>query len=142
MENTVHYSKQKRKQKFKISGTALGIIIISLIGGVLNGLIGAGGGIVLSLGFSALIGSFMKEKKDVYFNSQAAMIPVSVVSYFLYAASGETTSIPLWYMILPAVAGGVIGGIASSRINSKYIKLIFAAIVLFSGARMIFSALG
>lgn len=133
---------EKTWRKIKISGASLGIVIISLIGGILNGLIGAGGGIVLSLGFSALIGGLMKEKKDVYFNSQAAMIPVSVVSYFLYAASGETTSIPLPYMILPAILGGVIGGILSSHIDSKYIRLIFAAIILFSGARMILSALG
>lgn len=142
MEKTEYRIKEKHNRKIKISKAAIGIVIISLIGGVFNGLMGAGGGILLSLGFSALIGNLMKEKKDIYFNSQAAMIPVSMASYFLYAASGEVTSIPLHYMIFPAIAGGVVGGIASSRVKSKYIKLIFAAIVLFSGARMIFSSLG
>lgn len=142
MLTTAHSGKAGSKRKIKISGVAPGIMTISLIGGIFNGLIGAGGGIVLSLGLSALISSHIKDKKDIYFNSQAAMIPVSIVSYFLYAASGETTSIPLLYMIFPAIGGGLIGGIASSYIDSKYIRLIFAAIVLFSGARMIFSSLG
>lgn len=133
---------RKAGRKIKISKTSIGLIIISLIGGILNGLIGAGGGIVLSLGLSALVGSYMKEKKDIYFNSQAAMIPVSIVSYFVYAMNGDTTAIPLWNMVFPSIAGGILGGIASSHIDSKYIRIIFAIIILFSGARMIFSALG
>ncbi len=140
MENTgkCHF----RKNKIKISQSSVGIIVISLVAGIFNGLIGAGGGLILSFGLSALVSGQMKEKKDVYFNSQAAMIPVSIVSYFLYARSGSATEIPFHYMLFPALAGGIAGGVASSYIDSKYIRLIFAVIVMFSGARMVFSALG
>ncbi len=141
MEKTIGAAGKRNGHRIKISQTAVGIIIISLIGGIFNGLIGAGGGIILSLGFSALIANRMNEKKDIYFNSQAAMIPVSVISYLLYAQSGSTTSIPLFQMLIPAAVGGILGGVASSYISSKYIRIIFAVIVVFSGARMIFSAL-
>ena len=127
--------------RFKISQKSIGIIIISLAAGLINGLVGAGGGIALSLGFSALIGDSVNEKKDVYFNSQAAMIPVCAVSYFLYLTSGEVPSVPAQDLLFPAAAGGIIGGLLSTRIESKYIRLIFAAIVLFSGIRMLLSAL-
>ncbi len=131
-----------RKSRIKIPPIAITIGIIALISGIFNGLIGAGGGIILSLGLMAVASEFMGEKKDVYFNSQAAMVLVSVVSYFIYARNGDVPSIPFIYILFPALIGGIAGGLLSSRISSKYIRIIFALIVIFSGARMVVSSLG
>ena len=132
---------KEKRARIRLSSDAVGVTVISLISGIINGLLGAGGGMILSLGLSALLGSKFSEKKDIYFNSQAAMIPTCIASYFLYASSGQTPSIPLWRMIFPAIIGGLVGGALSSYIESKYIRLIFAMILLFSGIRMILSAL-
>ena len=141
MKNSAITVKIGSAQKLKISRKSIGLIIISLLSGLINGLLGAGGGIILSLGFSSLIGDELGERKDVYFNSQAAMVPVCVVSYLLYVGSGEMSAISLRDMLFPAILGGVAGGILSAFIKSKYIRLIFAIIVLFSGIRMLMSVL-
>ncbi len=141
MEILNHGHTHYRKNKISIEPSALGVTVIALLAGIINGLIGAGGGIVLSLGLTALLGKLLSEKKDIYFNSQAAMIPVSIISYFLYAKSGSVSAIPFRDMLFPALAGGIIGGIASNFIDSKYIRLIFALAVIFAGARMIISAM-
>lgn len=116
--------------------------MIALVSGVFNGLIGAGGGVIISLGLTSVANDFLEEKKDVYFNAQASMVLVSTLSYLLYAKGGDTPSIPFIYILFPALLGGIAGGLLSSRINSKYIRIIFALIVIFSGARMVVSSIG
>ena len=128
------------KSRFKIPGIAITLAMISLISGVFNGLIGAGGGLILSLGLSAMGEEFTRDKRDVYFNSQASMILISTASLFMYTTQGATPSIPFHYIVIPALAGGIAGGILSSRINAKYIRIIFGAIVTLSGARMVISS--
>lgn len=140
MEITRKHNLQISRKRIKIPSFAITLGGLSLIAGIFNGLVGAGGGIVLSLGLTSLAGEYLGERKNVYFNSQAAMIPVSIISYLLYARGGNTSPIPLQNMLFPAIAGGIAGGIASSYINSKYIRLIFAAIVVFSGVRMILAS--
>ena len=119
----------------------LTIALIALISGILNGLIGAGGGLILSLGLSAVAEEFTKDKRDVFFNSQASMILVSAVSLMLYSRGGDMPSIPFYYILFPALIGGISGGLLSSRINAKYLRIIFGAIVIFSGARMVISSI-
>ena len=140
MEFTRKYD-LKKARRIKIPSFAITLGGLALLSGIFNGLIGAGGGIILSLGLTSLAGEHLGEKKNVYFNSQAAMIPVSIISYLLYAKSGSTSQIPLQNMLFPAFIGGIAGGIASSYINSKYIRIIFAAIVVFSGIRMILASI-
>ena len=142
MEKTHTGHGRIRRGRIRIPPFAITVGLISLIAGIFNGLIGAGGGVILSLGLTSVANEFIKEKKDVYFNSQAAMVLVSVVSYFIYARNGDVPSIPFIYILFPALIGGIAGGLLSSRISSKYIRIIFALIVIFSGARMVVSSLG
>ena len=104
-----------------------------LFAGFTNGLLGAGGGIIIVYLLSALL----KDKassRDIFANSLCVMFPVSLVSCTMYFLRGGIELSSMGLFLLPAILGGVIGGFALSRINTKFLKKIFSLLVIVSGA--------
>ena len=113
------------------------IFSAAFLSGTLNALIGAGGGILLTYAISRLYRGDFSDKRDIYVNSQASMIPCCALSFAIYASEGHfsvTAALPL---SVSAVIGGVLGSLLLSKINSRVIGKLFAALVIFSGIRMI-----
>lgn len=127
--------------KVKKSGLrATALAIVATLAGFCNSLLGAGGGILLSLTMGGLLDTKEGEsldRRDILTTSQAAMIPGCALSCLIYAQNGslDTTSFSLF--AIPAVIGGAVGAILLSRINSRWITRIFSALVIWSGMRML-----
>ena len=84
-------------------------IIAGGLAGVLNGLFGAGGGLLLV----PLLTNWAKlEEKQAFATSVAIILPLSIVSYGLYwwQQGGVFTD------TLPYLLGGILGGLLSSRL--------------------------
>ena len=113
------------------------IAIASVISGFCNALIGAGGGIVLSYALSKLAHEDFPDKRDVYINSQAAMIPGCMLSCLIYASRGSLDATGFSIFAIPAAIGGIIGGLLQSKIKSVWIAKLFALLVIWSGIRML-----
>ena len=113
------------------------ISAVAFLSGTLNSLIGAGGGILLTIAASRLFPDRFKDRRDVYVNSQASMIPGCALSFGIYASEGHFSVISALPLAIAAAFGGVIGSLLLSKINSTVIGKIFALIVIFSGLRMI-----
>ena len=109
----------------------------SVISGFCNALIGAGGGIVLSYALSRLAHEDFPDKRDVYINSQAAMIPGCMLSCFIYASRGSLDTTGFSIFAIPAAIGGIIGSLLLSKIQSVWIAKLFALLVIWSGMRML-----
>ena len=123
------------KMKFFKSSFFL-IAIVGLVAGFVNGLLGAGGGIIIVFILSKLI---KKEAapRDIFANALCIMLPLSALSCIIYALNGSINfegSLPFF---IPAIAGGIIGGILLSKINTELLKKIFALLVAVSGILMI-----
>ena len=118
--------------------------------GLLNGLLGAAGGILLVAvlprlavsesprGASLLLPPPLA-RRDTLATVTAVMIPVSGVSWFFYQLRGiapPSGMLPL--LILPAVLGGMVGAKLLGRLSDRVLRKLFAALVVVSGARMIF----
>lgn len=104
-----------------------------LFAGFTNGLLGAGGGIIIVY----LLSDLLKDKassRDIFANSLCVMFPVSLVSCAVYFLRGGIELSSMGLFLLPAILGGVIGGFALSRINTKFLKKIFSLLVIVSGA--------
>lgn len=114
------------------------IALASFLAGILNGLLGAGGGIVIALILSILCKNDFPDGRDIFVNAQAAILPISAFSCVLYAYKGMMDFKGFSPYIFPALIGGALGGFLLSKINPKYIKMIFALIVIWSGIRMMF----
>ncbi len=126
---------------FRLSSKKYMILLISsVLGGVLNGFLGAGGGILIGLILTRLLcedGELLCDRRDIYANVQLAMICVSLVSLSIYSARGNMDYSAADWTVLPALAGGAVGSLILRRISSGVIGKIFAILVVWSGIRMI-----
>ena len=112
----------------------------SVLGGLLNGFLGAGGGILIGLVLTRLLkedGKLLCDRRDIYANVQLAMICVSLVSLTIYASRGSVDFSAADWIILPTLAGGAVGSLILRKISSGMIGKIFAILVIWSGLKMI-----
>ena len=112
--------------------------------GFVNGLLGAGGGIIIVYLLSYLAkrrrahsspdGSFTAlSQHDILANALCIMFPISVVSCTVYFLRGNIVGSQISFFIIPAVFGGVIGGIALPHIKAELLRKIFSLLVIISG---------
>ena len=109
----------------------------SLASGALNATIGAGGGILLTLALGRLCRDSFDDRRDIYVNSQAAMIPGCALSCIIYAHRGTFSLISAIPLAISAAIGGILGSLLLKRISSRFIGKLFAILVIWSGMRMI-----
>ena len=124
----------------KIKHTSTDFPVLALAGlaaGLANGLLGAGGGIIVTYALVRVLGDKGNATKDVFANVVAAMLPMTAVSAVIYALRGNLDLKQSAPFLLPAVIGGVIGALLLGRVNTVGLKKIFAALVVFSGLRLI-----
>ena len=123
--------------------------VLGLGAGLLNGLLGAAGGILLVVALPRLtpptrlypphhpLGD-RHDRRDILATALAVMLPVSAVSGIFYWAGGiRPAPVLLAALILPAALGGLVGAKLLSRIPAHHIRRIFAAVVVFAGIRML-----
>lgn len=124
--------------------------LMGLGAGLLNGLLGAAGGILLVALLPRVtppvplypparpLGD-LHEHRDVLATALAVMLPVSAVSGMFYWLGGIRPSPTLLLsLILPAAAGGLLGAKLLAKIPNDLLKKIFAAVVVIAGLRMLF----
>ncbi len=99
--------------------------------GLLNGLLGAGGGMVLV----PLLERLGVTGKSSHATSLAVIVPLSAVSAFLYWRQGWLSLDQGLPLLLPGLAGGILGGIFMGRIKLGWLKGMFGALLLWGGVR-------
>ena len=113
--------------------------IVAISGGALagfvNGLFGGGGGMIivplltLVLGFKA---------KNAHATAILIILPLSLLSGLFYAYFGTLNykiGIPV---SIGVTIGGVIGALLLSKLSSKWVVIIFSAVMIAAGIKMIF----
>ncbi len=128
-------------------------LLAGLGAGLLNGLLGAAGGILLVAVLPRLVpppslcpdrapGLFLGAdhgRRDILATALAVMLPVSAVSSVFYWMGGIR---PDWGILtaiaLPCVVGGIVGARLLGRLPEDALRRIFAALVVVSGLRMLF----
>ncbi len=116
----------------------MGAMTLGFLAGLLNGLLGAGGGIILVRGADKVLPREYRDGRDVFANALAVMLPISAVSAIAYVLRGSVHGLEFSKFILPAVIGGAGGGLLLAVIDTRLLRLIFSALVVWSGFTMIF----
>ena len=102
--------------------------------GLLNGMFGAGGGLVL---VPLLIGWLQIEEKQAFATSIAVMLPLSLVSYVLFCIQGGN----VWQEALPYLLGGMVGGGVSialfRNISAVWLHRIFGILILYGAIKAV-----
>lgn len=109
-------------------------LVAGVCAGVLNGLFGAGGGLVLVPLLAGWIG--LKQKR-AFATSVAIILPLSVVSYALFCLQGGN----VWKDALPYLLGGVAGGLLSAKlfqnISALWLHRLFGILILYGGVKAV-----
>lgn len=100
--------------------------------GAVNGLFGAGGGIVAV----PMLRKFGVSDKSAHASSVALIFPLSVVSFLLYLFDGRVAFSDGLPYLLPGVGGAVLGTVLLSKIPAKWLHRVFGCFVIFAGVRM------
>lgn len=113
------------------------LLISSVFGGVIgvvNGFLGAGGGLVCV----PLLMKTGMERKSAHANAVAVIFPITVISAISYILQGRVTILDS----LPYIPGGIIGAIIGTAIMKKIspdlIRRIFGGFMIWAGWRLIF----
>ncbi len=108
--------------------------VCGIITGVLNGLFGAGGGVVGVI----LLEKFMKMDAHASHSAIVAVIlAITPVSVFFYLRNGVYDWNITWQAALGGVVGGVIGAKLLPKINEKWLHGIFGGFMIIAAARML-----
>ncbi len=112
-------------------------LIIGISGfsvGIVNGILGAGGG-MLAVPFLKKLGFSQKESHT---NAIAVILPITVISGVLYILRGNVTLSDSFIYMPTGLLGAVIGTWILKKISPKWLKRIFGALMVYAGFRLLF----
>ena len=103
--------------------------------GVINGLLGAGGGMLAV----PLLNAFKLETKQSHATSIAIILPLSILSAFLYVRD-QTVKISDALPYIPfGIAGAVVGAMLLKKLPDLWIRRIFGTFIIYSAIRIFMS---
>lgn len=101
--------------------------------GLLNGLLGAGGG-MLAVPMLKKLGL---ETKESHATAIAVIVPLSIISCIAYLYKGYF-KLSMAYVYIPlGLIGAYLGTILLRKSPDRWVRLIFSAIIIYSGIRFI-----
>ena len=112
-------------------------IIIALCGaliGLINGFFGGGGGMVCV----PFLENVLKMKtKYAHATTLCVIFPLSLVSSIVYIGKNHVDLFTLIIITLGALVGGILGAFLLKKLNSKWVRVIFALLMLGAGIKMV-----
>lgn len=127
--------------KYDLSKQALSVkkkilmCICSVFIGVVNGLFGAGGG-MLAVPCLTYIGKL--DEKSAHATAIAAILPLCLVSAIVYALKESCKNEVILPVVIGVTAGGIFGALLLKKLSSDVVSFVFYALMTFAGFKMIF----
>lgn len=127
--------------KYDLSKQALSVkkkilmCFCSVFIGVVNGLFGAGGG-MLAVPCLTYIGEL--DEKSAHATAIAAILPLCLVSAIVYALKESCKSEVILPVVIGVTAGGIFGALLLKKLSSDVVSFVFYALMTFAGFKMIF----
>ena len=108
------------------------IMIAGIGAGIVNGLFGAGGGMVLV----PLLSRFTKlEEKEVFPASVSIILPICIVSLVFSCQSITNITENVLLYMLGSAAGGILAGILGRKIPTLWLHRLLGLLILWGGIR-------
>lgn len=127
--------------KYDLSKQALSVkkkilmCFCSVFIGVVNGLFGAGGG-MLAVPCLTYIGKL--DEKSAHATAIAAILPLCLVSAIVYALGESCKNEVILPVVIGVTAGGIFGALLLKKLSSDVVSFVFYALMTFAGFKMIF----
>lgn len=113
------------KTKCAVSGAAAGLI---------NGLLGAGGGMVL---VPLLVRWCGLDDKHAFATAISIILPLSIVSIIVFACRGNLPLQEAWPYLAGGLIGGVLGGILFRKMSANLLHKLLGAVILWGGVQLL-----
>lgn len=118
---------KKKWISYGLSGMAAGLI---------NGLFGAGGGMVL---VPMLIKFCKLQDKKAFSSAISIILPLSLVSLFVYGRHGVFPVSEALPYLMGGLGGGLLGGILFKNLSADFLHKFFGLIILWGGIRLLWN---
>ena len=122
-------SMKKLRTKKQNALSALGGALV----GILNGMLGAGGG-MLAVPMLKMLGL---EQTKSHATAVAVIFPLSILSTVTYLLLGHFELDQAAVYLLPGAVGALAGGLLLSKIPAPWLRKIFACFMIWAGIRMV-----
>ncbi len=114
-------------------------ILIAIVGGIfigfLNGFFGGGGGMIV---VPMLVFLLKLTEKEAHATAIFIILPMCVASSIIYMLQQNVDYMQLMWAVIGFVVGGIIGALLLKKINNKILRIIFSAIMVLAGVRLLF----
>lgn len=107
--------------------------ILGLGVGFINGVFGAGGGMLAV----PILKSEGLSQKNAHANAVAVILPITVLSAVLYLVKGSVSLADSLAFIPTGLIGSVIAAFALQKFSNKWLQKIFAAFMIYAGVRLL-----
>ena len=108
--------------------------LYGLLIGIVNILLGAGGG-MLTVPFYKKMGL---SQKQAQINAVATILPISMVSAFIYLYNGNVKISDAYVYLIPGLIGSIIGTFLIKKISNKILNIVFSLFMIWAGMRLLF----
>lgn len=108
------------------------LALCSLLAGLLNGLLGTGGGIPLWF-----VAMRQKDPDRAFASAGSGVLLLSFVSVLLYAEKQDLLADVSAHLALMALLGGTVGALLLGRLPQRVLKWLFAIFLIASGIYLI-----
>lgn len=110
------------------------IFAIGVLSGLVNGLLGIGGGTIL---IPAMVFLLMERQHQAHGTSLAIILPTALVSTFVYQSHGNLDIMLAAQVAVGGIIGGYLGAKFMNRIPPITLQKIFGVFMTLAGLRMI-----
>ena len=107
--------------------------ILGLGVGFINGVFGAGGGMLAV----PILKSEGLSQKSAHANAVAVILPITVLSAVLYLVKGSVSLADSLAFIPTGLIGSVIAAFALQKFSNKWLQKIFAVFMIYAGVRLL-----
>ncbi|MDR1774094.1 MAG: sulfite exporter TauE/SafE family protein [Clostridioides sp.] len=133
-----NFSKEDNpNNKFKLSKKDFNLknMLTGLVTGFVNGLFGAGGGIIL---VPILNNIFNTEEHKSHATSLAIILFLTITSSIIYMKNGILDFGITYKVAIGSIIGGVLGAKLLSKVTGKFLRITFGCVMILAAVRMIF----
>lgn len=102
--------------------------------GIVNVVLGAGGG-MLTVPLYKKIGM---NQKDAQINAVATILPITIISAFIYLLNGNVKFSDTYIYIVPGLLGSVLGTFVIRKTSNKILTIFFGFFMIWAGLRLFF----
>ena len=110
----------------------IGYILAGTVAGAVNGLLGAGGGMIL-VPLLTLLGKLEDEK--VFPTSVAIIFPICLISLSVSPGLSDLPWSEAWPYLLAAIPGGLLAGFLDKKIPVKWLHRALGILIIYGGVR-------